>query len=232
MYLTTLDAPACSRANASETSLPFFYFPPLDSLPLPPGWRWDSGFAIFKGLPPEQWDEETGCLVRVSRRRRYLPYYRLATRPEPYIPDGFPAVYCLHFDPTYVGERRAKKAKRKKVEIDAPPKVQDAPHRLGAAVRPWDRIGEHLECTPLGSPLVATAIKAGCKVVVAGVWLCDSFQAALQLEALFHHRNNDGQLCPICMSDPMLMTDRRLLREAKKLEQDAAEQPEQEVEVG
>jgi hypothetical protein len=197
---------------------PFSYFPPLDALPLPPGWRWDSGFAIFQGLPK---DEETGRLVRLPPPCRCLPYKQLATLPEPYIPDGFSVVYCLHFNPIYVGVQQAEKARVRGVEVDLPPKTQEAANYVGAALHLWERIEQHLACTPEGSPLVATALKAGCAVTLSAIWLCDSFPAALQLEAIFKARHNHMRLCPTCVNAPHRMLTRPLLRFTQKPEQGA-----------
>ncbi len=174
--------------------LPFFYWPPLDMPPLPPGWRWDSGYAVFMGLAAKQVMEAYSA----HSGRRSLAYYQLSALGE-YIPTMPGYVYNFHFARALVGCQREQKAKRKNVEVELPPKVQVALNRLGATNNLLERMTAHLERTLEGSPLIAAALEAGIDVRLSALWLCDSFEAALQLENIFHRQHNDMALCPLCV---------------------------------
>lgn len=204
MWVRPIAVHALPQQKASKTMTDLFYWPPIDGsvLPLPPGWRWDSGYAVFMGLEAkrviETYSDYSG---------RYLPYYRLSVPLDcnnGYIPPMPGIVYCLHFSPAFVGEQRAEKAKEKGVVVDRPPKVQVALNYIGVTNDLDRRLAEHLECTPFGSPLVATALEAGCNVTLAGAWLCESYEAALKLELHFKHTHNNMQLCPACVHQPQL----------------------------
>jgi hypothetical protein len=74
----------------------------------------------------------------------------------------------------------------------APP-LKHAAHYLGSTALPVaERVEQHLAGN--GSPLVAAAVAAGCKVTLARVWR----GGGRELEAKFKRRQHNRCLCPLC----------------------------------
>lgn len=99
-------------------------------------------------------------------------------------------LYLLHFDPPY----------------------RHARHYLGYSDRrdPFSRIAQHL--AGRGSPLVAAALAAGCRVLVADWWPGDRTR-----ERLLKRRAHVPAWCPLCQNPKLLA---RFLRSGQR---DAAE---------
>jgi hypothetical protein len=83
-------------------------------------------------------------------------------------------LYLLHFDPPYL----------------------HAGHRMGWSTDIRARVLEHVRGGPKGSPLVAAAVAAGCRVWLARVWIGHDRTA----EARMLRANNGPRFCPICQA--------------------------------
>lgn len=83
-------------------------------------------------------------------------------------------LYLLHFSPAY----------------------EHAQHYLGWAAVIERRVAEHLR--GVGSPLVAAAVAAGCRVELVRVWP----GASRNDEAACKRSRNGRQRCPLCTSTP------------------------------